>query len=86
MSNVYPTKIVVVLYWLKQFSLVLFVVLYGYTQSMSDCSLFTKSTNTSFIALTVYVDDIILAGNVLKEIEKIKVHLHEHFTIKILAS
>lgn len=42
----------------------------GFKQSTADPSLFTKTTENSFIALVVYVDDVILANNSGKEIEK----------------
>ena len=35
----------------------------GYSQSKVDYSLFTKAASTSFIAILVYVDDLILARN-----------------------
>ena len=41
----------------------------GYTQFMNDHSLFINSSEGSFIALLVYVDDIILTGNDKEEIE-----------------
>ncbi|XP_047148767.1 uncharacterized mitochondrial protein AtMg00810-like, partial [Vigna umbellata] len=52
--------------------------------SKSDHSLFTKRIGTSFTALLVYVDDIVLAGNSLEEINSIKELLHNKFRIKDL--
>jgi hypothetical protein len=56
----------------------------GYTQSNSNYSLFTLANGDSFTALLVYVDDIILAGNSMKEFERIKRIMHEEFKIKDL--
>jgi len=36
---------------------------YGFVRSYADYSLFTYRKGTTFMALLVYVDDIILAGN-----------------------
>lgn len=68
--------------WYFKLSAALFS--YGYNQSPSDHSLFTKSTGSSFTAILVYVDDVVLAGNDMIEINLIKVHLDEAFTIKDL--
>ncbi|XP_042988768.1 uncharacterized mitochondrial protein AtMg00810-like [Carya illinoinensis] len=57
---------------------------YGFTQSTSDCSLFIKKSESSFIALLVYVDDIFLASDSLLEIQLLKTFLHDKFTIKDL--
>ncbi|GKC82028.1 ribonuclease H-like domain-containing protein [Tanacetum coccineum] len=54
------------------------------TKSKSDYSLFTKSFGDVFIALLVYVDDIIITGNSLTEIEKVKQFLKAKFMIKDL--
>ncbi|GJR28914.1 ribonuclease H-like domain-containing protein [Tanacetum coccineum] len=45
------------------------------TKSKSDYSLFTKSCDDVFIALLVYVDDIIITGNSLPEINKPNISL-----------
>ncbi|XP_014493112.1 uncharacterized protein LOC106755465 [Vigna radiata var. radiata] len=78
------------LYGLKQASrqwfekLSTFLASISYTQSKSDHSLFTKETPTGLTALLVYVDDIILAGNSMTEINRIKSLLHNRFQVKDL--
>ncbi|GJY26379.1 ribonuclease H-like domain-containing protein [Tanacetum coccineum] len=42
-------------------------------KSADDHSLFTKSKDNKFIALLVYVDDIVVTGNCVNEIDKIEV-------------
>lgn len=49
-----------------------FLISTGYTQSKSDHSLFVKRTPSDFTALLVYVNDIVLTGNSMKEINLIK--------------
>nr|GEV29916.1 ribonuclease H-like domain-containing protein [Tanacetum cinerariifolium] len=56
----------------------------GFSQSKSDYSLFTKSDKGVFLALLVYVDDIIITGNNVVEIENFKVFLKSKFMIKDL--
>ncbi|CAL0300245.1 unnamed protein product [Lupinus luteus] len=56
----------------------------GYNQSKSDYSLFTKHFMHCFTAILVYVDDLILARNDLKEINFVKHLLHKNFSIKDL--
>ncbi|XP_016164462.1 uncharacterized protein LOC107606981 [Arachis ipaensis] len=54
----------------------------GFVQSKADYSLFTKQTEFGFTALLVYVDDLILAGNDLGEINAVKTVLNDRFKIK----
>ncbi|GJT58992.1 zf-CCHC domain-containing protein [Tanacetum coccineum] len=56
----------------------------GFSQSKSDYSLYTKSDKGVFLAMLVYVDDIIITGNNISEIEKFKVFLKSKFMIKDL--
>ncbi|PNX59300.1 hypothetical protein L195_g051347 [Trifolium pratense] len=52
----------------------------------SDHSLFTRQTPSSFLILLVYVDDVIITGNSLTEINSIKSALHHTFKIKDLGT
>ena len=56
----------------------------GFSQSKADYSLFTKSTATGFTTILVYVDDLILAGTNLCEIQNMTVLLYAKFKIKDL--
>nr|GEV31183.1 ribonuclease H-like domain-containing protein [Tanacetum cinerariifolium] len=55
-----------------------------FTQSLNDHLLFVKSSKDSFIALLVYVDDIIISGNDLNEINMFKGFPSSKFQIKDL--
>ncbi|GKB81810.1 ribonuclease H-like domain-containing protein, partial [Tanacetum coccineum] len=56
----------------------------GFSQNKSDYSPFTKTDKGVFLALLVYVDDIIITGNNVAEIKKFKVFLKSKFMIKDL--
>lgn len=56
----------------------------GYKQSNSNHSLFVLSKNGDFIALVVYVDDVMLARNYLFEFTRIKSILDASFKVKDL--
>jgi len=78
------------LYGLKQASrqwfakLSSFLLNLGFAQSNSNYSLFIHKTSSTFTALLVYVDDIILSGNSMEIINKTKGTLHQTFRIKDL--
>ncbi|GJV85188.1 ribonuclease H-like domain-containing protein [Tanacetum coccineum] len=55
-----------------------------FKQSGHDHSLYTKESGGSFIDLLVYVDDIVLTGNDINEINKVKIFLKSKFMIKDL--
>lgn len=73
------------LYGLKQASrqwfaeLSTFLTSIGLFSSTYDHSLFTKHHGSTFTALLVYVDDIILTGNSPSEIANVKRLLHQKF-------
>ncbi|XP_073219765.1 uncharacterized protein [Cicer arietinum] len=58
--------------------------LFGFCQSKSDYSLFTCSTHAGFTVILIYVDDLLIAGNNLTNIESMKSSLHSVFSIKDL--
>ncbi|XP_041017106.1 uncharacterized mitochondrial protein AtMg00810-like [Juglans microcarpa x Juglans regia] len=68
--------------WYAKFSSSL--LQYGFNQSRADYTLFTKGSGPSFIALLVYVDDIIVATNDLKAVSDLKEFLATKFKIKDL--
>ncbi|KAL5551858.1 hypothetical protein UlMin_002034 [Ulmus minor] len=68
--------------WYSKFSQAL--LKFGFVQSKSDYSLFTKGHGSSFIALLVYVDDIILASPSSITIAELKQFLHTQFQLKDL--
>ncbi|XP_040999437.1 uncharacterized mitochondrial protein AtMg00810-like [Juglans microcarpa x Juglans regia] len=78
------------LYGLKQASrqwnskFIVALVELGFVQSKSDYSLFTKKTNDYFVALLVYVDDILLASSDLSVVQNIKHSLSTFFKLKDL--
>ncbi|CAN1751808.1 Retrovirus-related Pol polyprotein from transposon RE1, partial [Linum perenne] len=80
------------LYGLKQASRQWFakltqsLLVHGFRQSSADYSLFLKGEGNQLVVLLVYVDDIILAGSSLHEIDIVKAHLQLNFKIKDLGS
>ena len=66
--------------WFAKFSTALLML--DFTQSRADYFLFTKKTSTSFIALLVYVDDILLASDNKQAVDELKVLLDQQFKLK----
>jgi len=55
-----------------------------FTRSYADYSLFTYNNGGKFMALLVYMDDIVLTGNDSKLYDDLKVYLDKCFQIKDL--
>lgn len=70
--------------WFIKFSVALLT--HGFSQTKSDYSLFTRGSGETFVALLVYVDDILLTGPSTRHIDDVKAVLKSHFLLKDLGS
>lgn len=83
-------KLVKSLYGLKQAprqwneKLTLSLTQFGFIQSVNNFSLFFKHCGSSCVILLVYVDDIVLTGSSISEVDKVKLFLKSQFLIKDL--
>ncbi|XP_021744666.1 uncharacterized protein LOC110710650 [Chenopodium quinoa] len=83
-------KLVRSIYGLKQASrawncaLKSFLIRHGYKQSKKDYFMFTKEQNGKQAIILAYVDDLLITGDNLEEIERLKANLDSEFTIKDL--
>jgi hypothetical protein len=68
--------------WFSKFSNSL--IAQGFIQSRADYSLFTRTEGSVFIALLVYVDDVVLASNNATAIKQFIAFLNEQFKLKDL--
>lgn len=57
---------------------------FDFVQSAHDHCLFTKEEGDNFLALIVYVDDVLNTGPNEKLIQEVKDQLHKAFTIEDL--
>ena len=55
---------------------------FGFSQSRNDYSLFVKGSGASFVALLIYVDDIIIAGSDSKLLQQVKHFIQGYFKLK----
>ncbi|KAL0401838.1 UNVERIFIED_CONTAM: Retrovirus-related Pol polyprotein from transposon RE1 [Sesamum latifolium] len=55
---------------------------FGFVQSVHDHCLFILHTTRGLLALLVYVDDILLTGPSMDDLQSVKSYLHDPFTIK----
>lgn len=78
------------LYGLKQASrqwnieFTIFLKSLGFSQSSHDHCLFVKTFAESFMALLIYLDDIIITGTSIDDTIDVKTALYDKFTIKDL--
>lgn len=68
--------------WYEQLTTLLLGL--GFKQAHSDHSLFTHITQSSYVALLIYVDDIVSGGDCLSQLQQIKTVFDHNFGIKDL--
>lgn len=68
--------------WYTKFSSTLLRI--GFVQSNADSSLFIRTRGNVFIALLVFVDDVVIATNNKDEVAYLKIFLNSQFKLKDL--
>ena len=62
------------------------MIKYGFKQSHSDHTLFLKKREDKVTCLIIYVDDMIITGDDVEEIEELKMNLFKEFEMKDLGA
>ena len=70
--------------WFLKFSSTLISM--GFAKSQTDHTLFIKNFGGKYVAVLVYVDDIVIASNDDNEVEQLKANLREVFKLRDLGS
>ncbi|KAL0318213.1 UNVERIFIED_CONTAM: Retrovirus-related Pol polyprotein from transposon RE1 [Sesamum calycinum] len=68
--------------WFDKFSRI--IGEFGFSRCQADYSVFVQTTKTGMVILAVYVDDILITGSDIDEIEEAKTYLKKHFVTKDL--
>ncbi|KAJ9544451.1 hypothetical protein OSB04_024158 [Centaurea solstitialis] len=68
--------------WYQKFTVSLLEI--GYAQSNADHSLFTYRDGGKFVAILIYVDDVVITGDHVEMIQRTNDHLNTNFSIKDL--
>ncbi len=58
------------------------IISYGFTMIYEDHCIYTKRSGSKFVILTLYVDDILIAGKDLSYVNQIKNWLSSNFEMK----
>jgi ATP-binding cassette subfamily B (MDR/TAP) protein 1 len=58
----------------------------GYTRCQADHCCYVKHFDNSYIILLLYVDDMLIAGSSIEEIDKLKQQLSKQFEVKDLGA
>ncbi|CAL1374616.1 unnamed protein product [Linum trigynum] len=59
---------------------------FGFRVSKADPSLFLYSRHGTFVAILIYVDDVVITGSAIDVISQVKAFLHHRFSIKDLGT
>lgn len=51
----------------------------GFQKSLSEATLYVKSTNNNMIIISLYVDDLLVTGSNTEQVEQFKVNMMEVF-------
>ncbi|XP_028100512.1 uncharacterized protein LOC114299881 [Camellia sinensis] len=70
--------------WYSTFSF--FLISQGFVNSKCDSSLFIQKTSSTFTALLVYVDGILITGSDTQHIQTLVTQMHQVFSMKELGS